>query len=210
VINWITTPQRPAQKINGIKLLCAFAGLYQSKQIAQILGKEIANKDNTLLSAEAVVTLHSVLGFDTNMKIYSPLAPVVLQALANMVKQGDFNSATIVVDELIGLVEEEPKFFKNYASELLNGILQQLKQKIGGEKYLNLLIELVVVMTESSPAVVKKVSAFVESFVPVCMEFMTNIEYAADKWDNSVSLVTTKKNSCSTLSELTLFIPTVR
>jgi hypothetical protein len=132
-----------------------------------------------------VAALHAVAGFIQQLEdakereAFAPMLPAVLATLGRCLTAGEEDSAQEVLERLIEVAEEHPKFLKRQLGDVVGAMLQIAGADALDAPTRTLAVEFMVTLCEArdrAPGMMRKLPDFVPSLFACLMGFLLDVE----------------------------------
>ncbi|XP_074106518.1 karyopherin beta 3 [Cotesia typhae] len=193
----------PALKESALRIFTSVPGVFGSQQsnylnlIKQMLQQSVMDTANYEVQYQAVraigafIILHEK---ETSIqKQFAELLPALVQVTAQSVEKQE-DEALLKV--LIDLAETTPKFLRNQLETIMEMCMKIFSNKEMGDSWRQLSLEVLVTLSETAPAMVRKVGGkYIAALVPLVLEMMTDLD-DDDEWSFSDEIIE-EDNDCN-------------
>ncbi|CAG5078833.1 Similar to Ipo5: Importin-5 (Mus musculus) [Cotesia congregata] len=193
----------PALKESALRIFTSVPGVFGSQQtnyltlIKQMLQQSVMDTANYEVQYQAVRAIGAfIILHDKETSIqkqFAELLPALVQVTAQSVEKQE-DEALLKV--LIDLAETTPKFLRNQLETIMEMCMKIFSNKDMGDSWRQLSLEVLVTLSETAPAMVRKVGGkYIVALVPLVLEMMTDLE-DDDEWSFSDEIIE-EDNDCN-------------
>ncbi|KAG7160960.1 Importin-5-like 1 [Homarus americanus] len=173
--------------------------------IKAMLTTSLADSSNPPVQALAVkATAAFILLHDNEPNIqknFADLLPQFLQIIANSIQVGEDDA---LLKCLVDLAESCPKFLRPQVETILQLAIKALPDPNVGDSWKHLLLETIVTLAETAPAMVRKAGAkYMNTLIPQMLNMMTDLE-DEEEWSVSDEQAEEDNDSNSVVAESSL------
>lgn len=127
------------------------------------------------LSATGSV-VQALSSYEEQVTAMSSLVPVICSVLTQTLNEKDEESSRQVLEELINIAEEAPKYFRKQIDALIQLSLQVATAAHLEEETRFLAVELLLTLAEQAAPMMRKQKMFLENIVPLALQLMLQVE----------------------------------
>jgi len=169
-------------KESALLIFSIVPGIFGNQQnqhidsIKRMLQQNLADQTNSVVRFTAArATVAFILANDTETSIlnhFKDLLPSIVQIMAESLQTDDDTLLKCLID----LAESTPKFLKHQLDLVFNFCLKVLSDTNVSDQLRQLALEVVVTMSETAPAIVRKSGKFIGLLVPQILALMVDLE----------------------------------
>ncbi|XP_071539871.1 importin-5 [Panulirus ornatus] len=200
-----------AHKEIALTLFSLVPGVFGNQQqqhlgmIKAMLTSSLADSTNPPVQSLAVkATAAFILLHDNEPNIqknFADLLPQFLQIIANSIMNGDDDA---LLKCLVDLAESCPKFLRPQVETILQLVIKALPDPSVGDTWKHLILEVVVTLAETAPAMVRKAGAkYMNTLIPQMLNMMTDLE-DEEEWSVSDEQAEEDNDSNAVVAESSL------
>ncbi|CAL1533984.1 unnamed protein product [Lymnaea stagnalis] len=175
--------ENPVLKESALHILAAVPGIFGNQQnqylevIKQMLGAALMDRTNPSVCFEAVkATTAFVVNNDKELGIlnhFKDLLPLLIQGIADSISAQEDDS---LLKCLIELSENVPKFLRSQLETVIELCLRVVSDANLDDTWRQLALEVIVTMSETAPAMVRKFAKFIPLLVQQVLALMVDLE----------------------------------
>jgi len=140
-------------------------------------GMQDAHKEVRLAALSATGSVVQALSsYEEQVSAMSALVPVICSVLTQTLNEQDEESSRQVLEELINIAEEAPKYFRKQIDALIQLSLQVATAAHLEEETRFLAVELLLTLAEQAAPMMRKQKMFLENIVPLALQLMLQVE----------------------------------
>ena len=156
------TEYSPEQVNSHINVLGGFYAQYLSS----------TNKMIQIVTARVITATICVLDDINTRNSFKAALPLIL----SIIMTNDESEVLKIIENFIAIGEMHPLFFKNNLQEVVLNMYNIIQQKNYDYSIRMLSLELLITMTESAPAMIRRCEDYMNNIVPVCLNLMLEID----------------------------------
>ena len=156
--------EKLTQDVNAVTQLCG-TGMQDSQKEVRLAA----------LSATGSV-VQALSSYEEQVSAMAGLVPVICGVLTQTLNEQDEESSRQVLEELINMAEEAPKYFRRQIEALIQLSLQVATAQHLEEETRFLAVELLLTLAEQAAPMMRKQKMFLENIVPLALQLMLNVE----------------------------------
>eukprot|EP01012_Entosiphon_sulcatum_P040612 TRINITY_DN542_c0_g1_i1.p1 TRINITY_DN542_c0_g1~~TRINITY_DN542_c0_g1_i1.p1 ORF type:complete len:1085 (-),score=290.63 TRINITY_DN542_c0_g1_i1:1051-4281(-) len=130
-----------------------------------------------MAALDASVSLVVVMEDEKMIGNYRSLLPGMLQAIAQALNENEVDLALKGLEVLITAAEAAPSFFNKFMTEFSSALLQIAQAEGLDPKVRHAAVEAILTLCETDGRGMKKVPTLVDTFFPLCMQWMTTVKH---------------------------------
>ncbi|XP_013418000.1 importin-5-like isoform X1 [Lingula anatina] len=181
----------PGLKEGALHIFCAVPGIFGNQQshyidvIKQMLHQCIHDQGSREVRYEAIRAATSFLMSnekeDHLLSHFRDLLPGIVEGVTQSIQQGTDDS---ILKCLIDLAENTPKYLRSQLETLFGLCLKVISDANMEDNWRQLALEVIVTLSETAPAMVRKYEKFIPLLVPQVLAMMVDLEEEED-WATS-------------------------
>nr|CAG4640621.1 EOG090X00U8 [Eulimnadia texana] len=198
-------------KESALQMFGSVPGVFGNQQsqylsvIKQMLQQCMADQSNYNVRFQAVKSLSSfILLHDDDVSIqkhFQDLSAGLIQLTAESIQKQDDDT---LLKCLVDLAENTPKFLRSQLETVLQVCMQTVANEDYGDSWRQLALEVIVTLSETAPAAVRKSGApIIPTLVSGCLKMMTDLDEDPD-WSTSDDLTEEDNDSNNVVAEAAL------
>jgi hypothetical protein len=152
--------------------------------LGTFLGTFIASNDEAVQVACAKATCACIVCLDDDgaRNSFKPALQPIINVLGNTLTRGEEADASSIMENLIGIAQIQPIFFKGAVDSVVAAMLT-----VAGSSSLefptrSLALELMVTLTETAPALARRCAGLVDGLVPLSMSLALEVDETEAEW----------------------------
>ncbi|KAK0159718.1 hypothetical protein PV327_010803 [Microctonus hyperodae] len=201
----------PALKESALRIFTSVPGVFGNQQanyldlIKQMLQQSVMDTAHYEVQFQAVRAIGEfiILHHKENniLKHFGELLPAVVQVTVQSVaKQEDEALLKVLID----MAESTPKFLRPQLENIMEMCMKIFSNEDMGDSWRQLALEVLVTLSETAPAMVRKVGAkFIGELVPLVLQMMTDLDEDED-WSFSDEIIEEDNDSNNVVAESAL------
>jgi len=156
--------EKLTQDVNAVTQLCG-TGMQDSQKEVRLAA----------LGATGSV-VQALSSFEEQVSAMAGLVPVICGVLTQTLNEQDEESSRQVLEELISMAEEAPKYFRRQIEALIQLSLQVATAQHLEEETRFLAVELLLTLAEQAAPMMRKQKMFLENIIPLALQLMLQVE----------------------------------
>lgn len=150
-------------------------------------GMQDGEKEVRLAALSATGSIVQALSsFEDKVSSLNGLVPVICQVLTQTLNEADEDSSRTVLEEVISIAEEAPKYFRKHIEALIQLSLQVATAGHLEDETRFLAVELLLTLAEQAAPMMRKQKLFLENMVPLALQLMLQVEEVdMNEWNST-------------------------
>lgn len=150
-------------------------------------GMQDAQKEVRLAALSSTGSVVQALSsFEEQVSAMTGLLPTICGVLTQTLNEQDEDSSRQVLEELINIAEEAPKYFRKQIDALIQLALQVATASHLEEETRFLAVELLLTLAEQAAPMMRKQKLFLENIIPLALQLMLQVEEVdMDEWNST-------------------------
>jgi len=130
--------------------------------------------------------VQALSSFEDKVSSLNGLVPVICQVLTQTLNEADEDSSRTVLEEVISIAEEAPKYFRKHIEALIQLSLQVATAGHLEDETRFLAVELLLTLAEQAAPMMRKQKLFLENMVPLALQLMLQVEEVdMNEWNST-------------------------
>jgi len=136
-----------------------------------------------IAAVSATANVMTVLETNDEKEKFRKLLPMMLDCVSKALNEKKEQEARDALEVFVEVAEVEPLFLRPYVVPLIDAMFQ-IGSAAGLEpETRHMAIEFILTLAENKPGMVRKIPALVERFLPICLQFMMELD-ESEEWYN--------------------------
>lgn len=201
----------PALKESALRIFTSVPGVFGNQQasyldlIKQMLQQSILDSSNYEVQFQAVRALGAfIIIHEKESNIQKHFVDLLAPMLQVTIKSAENEDDEALLKVLIDLAESTPKYLRSQLEHILDICMKIFSNEDKGDSWRQLALEVIVTLSETAPAMVRKVgSKYIALLVPLVLKMMTDLD-DDETWSVSDEIIDDDNDSNTVVAESAL------